>query len=422
MQSNINNLNFFFFKKIIIDYFLLFYLVILIFNFDNLFRKDIASFLLGSYLLLYYFFNKSSFYKIKYSSYTLIFLFYLAVNQFYHLTNISSNKISFISKDLIGMTFNLLLFSFLILLQKQWKIFFEKLFFVVCFFLVLILIQNYLILDKFILTTDIFLNYQKYNYHWASKNYLAIILNIFLIFLNLNFSKNKLYYLYFSILSISIILTLSRAGYYIYLLNLLYLIFNTKRIQSKILFIIILFILTSIFWNENSKNFYLNKKTEISYLANINSLNKITPKDEINIFSKSWFSKESKSVRVSYYFLTFDNLKENFLMGNGLGSFKIENRVLNQDGTVKRYPDTHSTWLSLLYETGFIGFLLYIFLIVKNQYFLLRKKNLSDICNFFYYLIIVFSCSLFINVLFTPIVWFLYAMRLNLNNEHKFNK
>ena len=119
--------------------------------------------------------------------------------------------------------------------------------------------------------------------------------------------------------------------------------------------------------------------------------------------------------------MTLDNLKENFLIGNGLGSFKIENKLLNEDKTLKRYPDPHSTWLALLYETGIIGFLLYLFLILKNKYYILKKKSFSEIYYLCYFLLIIVSCSLFINILFTPIVWFLYSMRLDLNNEYKNN-
>ena len=102
-----------------------------------------------------------------------------------------------------------------------------------------------------------------------------------------------------------------------------------------------------------------------------------------------------------------------------MGSFKNENKLLNKDKSVKRFPDPHSTWLALLYELGVIGFILYLFLILKNKYYILKKKNFSEIYKLSYFLLIITSCSLFINILFAPIVWFLYSMKLNLNNEHK---
>jgi len=307
----------------------------------------------------------------------------------------------------------------LILFKKNWIFFFEKFILIICFFLVLVTIQNYILFDKFIITNDIFFDYQNYKHNWSSKNFLATFLNILLFFLILNFSKKKFFYLYFTIISISIMLTLSRAGYYIYLINLMFFIIFLKKNTLRIFFIGIFFLLSSVFWNENSANFYINKKSDISYLANIDSLDKVTPRNEINMFSSSWFSRNSSSVRVSYYFLTLDSLKENFFIGNGLGSFKIENKQLNDDNSVKRFPDTHSTWLALLYETGMIGFLLYLLLILKNKYYVLRKKNFSEIYNLCYFLLLITSCSLFINILYTPLIWFLYSMRLDLNNEYK---
>lgn len=421
MPSQINKINFFLNRHNFFDLIFLFFLTIIIFNFGDIFKRDIIGFLLGFYLLIYYFLNQKLFYNLNHIIYILIFLSYLVINQLYQTYIPPSNENYLNIKDHIVLIFDLLLFSFLILYKKNWVYFFKKLFIIICFFLVLIIIQNYILLDKFIVTNDIFFNYQNYTHNWASKNFLAIILNIFLMFLILNFSKNSFFYFYFIIISVSIILTFSRAGYYIYLLNLIYFLIFLKKSILRMIFIGIFFLLSSVFWNEDAANFYIDKKFDISYLANKDNLDKLTPRNEINMFSKSWFSKDSSSVRVSYFFLTLENLKENFFIGNGLGSFKNENKLLNEDKSPKRYPDPHSTWLALLYEMGFIGLILYLFLILKNKYYILKIKNFSEIYKLCFFLLIITFCSLFINILFTPIVWFLYSMKLNLNNEHKNN-
>lgn len=421
MRSQINKINFFLNQHNFFDLIFIFFLTIIIFNFGDIFKRDIIGFLLGFYLLIYYFLNQKLFYNLSYIIYILIFLSYLVINQLYQTYITPSNENYLNIRDHIVLIFDLLLFSFLILYKKNWLYFFKKLFLVICFFLVLIIIQNYVLLDKFIVTNDIFFNYQNYTHNWASKNFLAIILNILLIFLILNFSKNSFFYLCFVIISVSIILTLSRAGYYIYFINLIYFIIFLKMNILRMAFIGLFFLLSSVFWNEDAANFYINKKYDISYLANKDNLDNLTPRNEINMFSKSWFSGDSSSVRVSYFFLTLDNLKENFFIGNGLGSFKNENKLLNKDKSVKRFPDPHSTWLALLYEIGVIGFILYLFLILKNKYYILKKKNFSEIYKLFYFLLIIISCSFFINILFAPMVWFLYSMKLNLNNEHKNN-
>ena len=62
------------------------------------------------------------------------------------------------------------------------------------------------------------------------------------------------------------------------------------------------FFVIKCFWNQDAENFYINKKLDISYLANEDTLDKVTPRNEMNMFSKSWFSKNSNSVRISYFF------------------------------------------------------------------------------------------------------------------------
>ena len=294
---------------------------------------------------------------------------------------------------------------------------------IVCFFLIIIFIQNIILLDKIIITSNIFFDYENYEYNWGTKNFLALILNIVLIFLNINFIKKKFFYFYFIVISLGIICTLSRGGYYLYLLNLIYLCLILESKIVKTIFICFFIFLSSVFWSDTSKNFYMGKK--------LNSIPVIANKTEIikskTFFDKNWISRDSKSLRVSYIFITFDNLKNNFLLGNGLHSFKNENKIYFDDfisikrGKIgnffKRLPDPHSTWLILLYETGMIGFLLYIFLILKNKFYLLKEKNFKLKLDFFYFFLLIFFGSVFINILTSPVIWFLYSMKLNLKNE-----
>ena len=128
MQLKKNKHFSFLIKENIIDYIFYFYLTIFIFNFDNFFRKDLVSLILGSYLLLYYCFNQKIFFKIKHANYALIFLSYLIINQLYHYNTTSNIQINFISIDLLGLIFNLLLFSFLIMLKKIGHHFLKKYF------------------------------------------------------------------------------------------------------------------------------------------------------------------------------------------------------------------------------------------------------------------------------------------------------
>ena len=399
----------------IFDYLLLFYLTISIFNFDSFFKKDVISFSLILYLLFYYFSNPNKFYKIKNLSYAFIFIIYLFIFQIYFVYIQTNSLETIFNLKFNKLLFSISLFSFLILYKKNWSFFFEKLILIVCFFLILIFIQNIILLDKMILTTNIFFDYQNYNYDWASKNFLATILNLILILLNINFVKKKFFYFYFIIISLGIILTLSRAGYYLYLLNLIYLCLILDNKIVKIISICFFIILSSVFWSDSSRNFYLEKKIN----SVPESVYEIEADKPTTLFDKNWISGNSKSTRASYFFITFDNLKKNFLFGNGLNSFRNENKIYFDNFTIKRYPDPHSTWLILLYETGLIGFLIYIFLILKNKFYLLKEKNFKSKFDFFYFFSIILVASLFINIITSPIIWFLYSMRLNLKNEQQ---
>ena len=244
-----------------LEFVVLFFLIIVIFNFDNFFKKNnLINYAFSVYCLFYFFSNLNKFTKIKNVIFILIFMSYLLGLQIYHLYNQTNFINNFFSDDLIKMIFNLSLFSFIFLLKKNWYIFFEKLLYTVCFFLIIIFIQNYIILDKVVVTTDIFFDYQNHNYNWASKNFIATVLNIILIFLNINFIKKKSFFFIFIILSAGIILTYSRAGYILYLLNFIYLILRLENKNFKIILIINFFILSSVFWNETAKNFYIEKK------------------------------------------------------------------------------------------------------------------------------------------------------------------
>lgn len=409
---NLKSKYFFLKSDNIIDYLLLFYLTISIFNFDNLFNKEIASIFIILYLIFYYLSNLSKFYEIKNVYLSFIFIFYIFLSQIYFSYIQFNNLENIFSLQLNKLLFNLGFFSFFILYKRNWLIFFEKFILIICFLLTFNFIQNIILLNKIIVVPDIFFDYQNFNYNWSTKNFLSITLNIILIFLNLNFIKKRYFYFYFITISLGIIFTFSRAGYYLYLFNLIYLCFVLENKKIKTFFLCFFIFLSSVFWNDTSRNWYMENK--INSIPGFDKSKTSKPK---NFFDKNWFSRNSESVRANYFYITFDNLKKNFLFGNGLNSFKNENKVYFDDLTIKRSPDPHSTWLILLYETGTVGFLIYIFLILKNKYSALKEKNFKFKIDFFYFFLTIFIGSLFINILTSAIIWFLYSMRLNLKNE-----
>ena len=387
----------------VFEFILLIYIFISIFNFQILLQKLFIYFFFIVYMIFFFIFNSDKFFNIKKDKIIIIFFIYLFLNQLNHYFQNKEYE-SIYNLELFKILFNIIIFIILSNIKKNWINFFEKLFHILCLLLILILLQNLFLKEHLLITSNIFFNYQIYTYDYDSKNFISILLNIFLFFLNCNFIKKKNYFYFFIVISLSIIFTYSRAGYYLYILNLIYLFFIGNR-NIKINSFIILLILSSVFWNDFSKDYYMEKK---AYSQNV---------EKKDFFNKEWFNRDGNSLRSKYYFNTLNNTKENFLFGNGINSFKIENKILYKDGKVKRYPDPHSTWLLLLYETGFVGLIIYMIAIFKNKINFLKSKNLALKINFFYFFTLIFFCSIFINVITSPVIWFLYSMRLNLKNE-----
>ena len=387
----------------VFEFILLIYIFISIFNFQILSQKLFIYFFFIVYMVFFFIFNSDKFFNIKKDKIIIIFFIYLFLNQLNHYFQNKEYE-SIYNLELFKILFNIIIFIILSNIKKNWINFFEKLFHILCLLLILILLQNLFLKEHLLITSNIFFNYQIYTYDYDSKNFISILLNIFLFFLNYNFIKKKNYFYFFIVISLSIIFTYSRAGYYLYILNLIYLFFIGNR-NIKINSFIILLILSSVFWNDFSKDYYMEKK---AYSQNV---------EKKDFFNKEWFNRDGNSLRSKYYFNTLNNTKENFLFGNGINSFKIENKILYKDGKVKRYPDPHSTWLLLLYETGFVGLIIYMIAIFKNKINFLKSKNLALKINFFYFFTLIFFCSIFINVITSPVIWFLYSMRLNLKNE-----
>ena len=103
-----------------------------------------------------------------------------------------------------------------------------------------------------------------------------------------------------------------------------------------------------------------------------------------------------------------ENLKLNPIFGSGLDSFKLNNRVLYENFEVKRLPDPHSTILLILYELGILGLMFFLILFTKCIKLLLNSKQKLLNPNLHFLVILMFS-SLFINLFYSPFLWFLIA-------------
>lgn len=158
----------------------------------------------------------------------------------------------------------------------------------------------------------------------------------------------------------------------IYFIFLIFLFFDKNKFKTKLynLSLLGISITLSLILNykilDNQNNFF-NRGSTINISTNDGSVNQ----------------------RLRYYTHSFNHIKENFILGTGLGNWKIES--INYDkndinGYIIPYH-AHNDFLQIFSETGIIGFLLYglfLFHAFKALYF--KKENFENNLN-----IILFS-------------------------------
>ena len=119
-----NKKNSFIESDYIFEIIIFFYLTISIFNFDNFFKLEILSIILLIYLVFFYVSNTNKFFSILNISFVFVFLFFWSIYQIYYYYNPHTvSKPNLLSLEFNKMIFCLALFSFMILLKKNWVIF-----------------------------------------------------------------------------------------------------------------------------------------------------------------------------------------------------------------------------------------------------------------------------------------------------------
>ena len=395
------------FSEKVFQYTLLVFLIFFIFN-VQIINKIYLGIFFTIYSSIYIFINFFELKHFKKLWVLLPLLVYLIAYTVYEYLVIIDFKLDI--KNFLEIFFNLFFFSVIYLQNNNWINFYKNINFYVSLIILYIFIQNFIFLENFFITTDIIFNLSDPNYNLASKNFLAIILNILLvtIIFNLNSKKN---FIILVIYTTAIILTFSRTGLYLLLANFFISSILVKDNKIKIVLFIFLVFSSSFFWNEKIRSLYIENKKNIIF-----NYTKANDGHNPTIFNFSWFNKKTKSFRSQYYFITFENLKNKPFFGSGLGSFKINNKLLDDNHKVKRLPDPHSTILLILYELGILGLIFFIILLKKFIFSILNSKQELVYPNLHFLIILVLS-SLFINMFYSPFFWFLIATSYSHKNE-----
>ena len=104
---------------------------------------------------------------------------------------------------------------------------------------------------------------------------------------------------------------------------------------------------------------------------------------------------DSSQHRIELWKRSIDITKENPILGNGLGTWRIEvlkygNRNLQSEDNVTFYQRPHNDFLWILSEQGIIGLLIYLVLLIIIFYYLIHiiKNSLTVDTTVFYYLLL----------------------------------
>jgi O-antigen ligase len=196
---------------------------------------------------------------------------------------------------------------------------------------------------------------------------------IIILLCNVNLIKNKFYLsIFFAFYVHTVFLTGERTSLFLLLLmfSLIFLLLNKFR---KILIYSLFFFIIIVFFSN-----YFSEKKSYDRIFNA-TINQVVKKSESNKdISLKFFSEQHQG----HYIVSWRMFLDNPLFGQGVNSFSklcsIE-KFKKDDGICSTHP--HNSYLQLLSETGFIGFLFifFIFFIISKFFiikiFFTRKKS-----------------------------------------------
>ena len=205
--------------------------------------------------------------------------------------------------------------------------------------------------------------------------------------------KQKLIYLLFFItVTGNLFLAIGRTGQVAFIVGILLITIIHFRltIKSVLISILLLSVIFPIAYNV-SDTFKVRVSAGVSDIEKISEMN----------FNSSW------GIRVAYYIVSFDAIKENPLLGIGIGDYKDaiastleknEYPFINEKTKkfmTKYHP--HSQYLLILLQMGAIGLLLFFYLIYQLYRLKIKDKEIKDLS-------ILFTTVFFISSIPEPLL------------------
>ena len=235
--------------------------------------------------------------------------------------------------------------------------------------------------------------------NWVS-NYLAMVFPItFCFFLLEKIKKYKIiYYFLLSIIYTSLIICQSRGIWISYILTLLFGAYIAYKFNIYNYF-------------KDNKRWLVILLITFSIISIIYSTDNIFNKSALTLPERaiSTFDKKDPSVnsRILIYKTSLEMIKNNFLFGFGIGTFKI-NYLIYQANYINgnpfyikysnRFTEAHNEYLQIIVELGIIGFIFFILIFIfffKKVILFLQKNNSNKDKIIIFSMLISIICFLF---------------------------
>lgn len=338
--------------------------------------------------------------KLKFKNYLILFITYIFlilifdIFQNYNYLNafLLKKKILLFLQLLRSIIFSLIAFYFF---RKMSKKFIDALIYIFALYCIIIIL---------FLLVDVLLETNITSSHWDQRrlrgffrdpNFLAFFSSFFLI---LSIYKNKNYFFTF-IFTVTTFLTFSKTAFVFMVLFLItsHFFFIEKKFKyyEKILkhiLIFFFFFFLFVLMLDLKNHFLVGNEPRIRFYTFFDILNQ-------------------KRFIMLKDFITLDT---NILFGKGF--YELTNY-----SKIKYNNFSHNSFLDIYFDTGLIGFLLFLTLIFKMQKISLKNFNL----NFLYYMLSFYLLFLMFfsvfSLFYLPYFWFFISILSNLNEKGKMN-
>tara|TARA_B100002019_G_C21229938_1_gene579524 strand:- start:332 stop:1138 length:807 start_codon:yes stop_codon:yes gene_type:complete len=260
--------------------------------------------------------------------------------------------------------------------------------------------------------TSFFYNFDTESY--SNKSTLAIYLALLFPFLIFELSKkfNLINAYSIFIIAISIFYIFSRSALILTFVGLMLCIISFERRLSVTAIFVSFAIFFSIWFFEITPKKY----NEMKMQTNIEYFNSYSydPNESLN---KSF---STDSARFKYLKNSYEGFIEKPIFGHGVASFRRDNPVFADDGSLLRHPVTHNDFAQIIYELGLIGLIIFLGMLYFNLKSLSINMQKTENKIMAIQLLVLILAINSINLIDHILFWFIMAITYKSFADRKF--